>query len=331
MQESMSPPGNVHAGRWGLNRIQWIFEAPNYQVGPVFLNKLGLQPLRLLLANLGRRQAVVRESDGDAAYKRDLSQSGFCVIENFLPADVLARVEEVYEAYRQAANVRRFENKEGTGITWYEGIISRSRDFKAEASIILEALGDNVRLLDLASFVLGKRIKGPLDLGYQTLHCPPHERDDRDLEGVMHADRHFPCVKAFFFLNDNRVENGAYVYWRGSHKFTRKRVKYEWELSVQRQRWIRDGSTDPKYGVFERRRPRLSDAAISDMGIVETPIEAPKNSLVISNNMGFHKRGVIQPGMTRKHIRILFYDYQAPLLGRLLKKVYKKWRDRERK
>ena len=35
-----------------------------------------------------------------------------------------------------------------------------------------------------------------------------------------------------------------------------------------------------------------------------------KNSIIIANVMGYHKRGRLQPGNTREFLRILFYDYQ---------------------
>ena len=39
--------------------------------------------------------------------------------------------------------------------------------------------------------------------------------------------------------------------------------------------------------------------------------EAPKNSLVICNNKGFHRRGRLMSNTTRLHLRINLYELQA--------------------
>lgn len=310
--------------------LKSFFEAPPYRRGPVLLNRLGYQKFRVRLANAGTGALRIDASDPTASYKNALRDEGYCIVKDFLPADIFTEVEAAFGSYKDSANVRKIENKNGTGITWWEGIISRSRDHKEDADIILKQFADNPFILELASYVLGRAIRGPLTLGFQIMHCPANEIDDRDVEGVLHADRHFACVKAFFFVDDNEIENGAYVYCPGSHLLTQARVEAESKLAIQYQHWKKTKRIDSNLGIYERNYPALSPEDRRALGIREVAVTAPKNSLAISNNMGFHKRGVIQPGRTRKHIRILFYDEQAPLYGRLVKRLFKVWRDRER-
>jgi hypothetical protein len=50
--------------------------------------------------------------------------------------------------------------------------------------------------------------------------------------------------------------------------------------------------------------------------------EAPRNSFVLANNMGFHKRGKMQQNKTRIHLRNNFYDFQInPFLLKIKNKL----------
>jgi hypothetical protein len=42
--------------------------------------------------------------------------------------------------------------------------------------------------------------------------------------------------------------------------------------------------------------------------------EAPKNSLVICNNKGFHKRGRLNSNTSRTHLRMNLYDLQISFI-----------------
>ena len=45
--------------------------------------------------------------------------------------------------------------------------------------------------------------------------------------------------------------------------------------------------------------------------------------------MGFHKRGRLKAGNSRKFIRVLFYDFQLPFYKRLIKKLLVDARDKD--
>jgi hypothetical protein len=285
---------------------------------------MGLQPVRCALGEvshrLGRRSSEPRLRHFEEALDRD----GVCMLTSFFPVRVFSEILQAFERYRESPFVRELKDKDHSGVTWYQGPVT-VRDAPGDsAATLIRYLADEPRMIHLASYVLRRRVRGPLLLGFQWLYLPENERDDRDIEGALHADRHYPCVKAVYYVNDNTVDNGAFVFCKGSHRLSWERLKYEYEYSARHQAWIRTGRYDPRFAPFDRGRPVPSAAEFAELGLHEAPIEAPANTLVISNNMGFHRRGQLLPGRSRKQVRILFYDYQAPLIGRVLRRIYKR-------
>ena len=172
----------------------------------------------------------------------------------------------------------------------------------------------------MARFICRMPEQGPLPLILQWLQLPAGGVDARDRESALHADRHYPCVKACFYINDGDERHSAYVYCPGSHRLTWRRLLYEYRYSVQHQRWKAGLELNDPWIELERGRPVPSRATRQFLGLREVPCVHPKNTLVLSNNMGFHRRGVLEPGLSRQQIRILFYAEQTPWLGRLLRR-----------
>ena len=59
------------------------------------------------------------------------------------------------------------------------------------------------------------------------------------------------------------------------------------------------------------------------------PILCEENTLIITNNMGCHKRGRLSPWHSRKLIRIIFYDQQLPFYKRLISGYIKNKREKK--
>jgi hypothetical protein len=122
----------------------------------------------------------------------------------------------------------------------------------------------------------------------------------------IHADIHFPTVKAWLYMNDIDESNGAFVYAPRSQRLTLGRLVYEYEASVRVARSKVDGvirSTVP-YGLA--RMPRPNQMRL--MGIKERSTCGKANTLVIANTMGFHRRGEFEPGKTRNLLMLRFGD-----------------------
>lgn len=304
--------------------LKRLVEPPPHHAGPVTLNRVGYQALRCASSNLVHALRPAYRHSELKTYEDPLDHDGICVIPDFLPQASFAALQAAYAAYRDSPSVKQLPNKNNSGVTWYEGPIANKSGQDRDAQTMIDLLSYDERILRLASHVLRRRIEAPLLLGYQWLYLPEGESDDRDIEGALHSDRHYPCAKAVFYVNDNTTDNGAFVFCPGSHRLSWSRLRHEREFSVRHQEWLRRGECVTECGPFDRNRPVPSARARTEIGIQEVAIEAPENSLVISNNMGFHKRGCLSPGQSRKQIRILFYEFQSPLLGRFLRKQYKR-------
>lgn len=305
--------------------VRSFLEPPLHHKGSVLLNRIGLQPMRSTWMNLNYSIRPKPTGPAFQTYTRQLDEDGMCVAHDFLPADTFERVCRAYHEYQRSANVVEVPNKKNTGVTWFEGPITNKNGTDPAAQIMIDALSYDPRILALASHVLRRPVSGPLLLGYQWLYLPEGETDDRDIEGALHADRHYPCVKAAFYINDNDEENGAYVFCPGSHRFSWARLKHEYEFSLRQRQWAK-GASPAAIAPTARGRPVPNEQGRAEMRLREISVNGPANTLILSNNMGFHRRGQMRPGQSRKQIRILFYEYQSPLFGRLARRRYKRQR-----
>ncbi len=304
-----APPADWKA--W-LADPRW-FEAPVHCRGSVRANVLGLQPARQLLHRVEFGHFYRPRSHAERALARD----GIAVIHDFFPERVFAEIERSWRALAASPRARVTRDKDGTGIDWTTAPIAADGPGRAIAA----AFARDPRVRDMARFVTRLPADAPPPLLLQSLALPPGRRDDIDRETALHVDRHYPCVKACFYINDNEAANGAYVFCPGSHRLTWRRMLFDYHYSVQHQRWKEGLEVSHPWVEMQRGRPVASDAARAFLGIREVQQAYPRNTLVLSNNMGFHRRGQIQPGHVRQQIRILFYQELQPWAGRLLRRL----------
>jgi hypothetical protein len=129
---------------------------------------------------------------------------------------------------------------------------------------------------------------------------------DNDIENILHADLHVPTVKMFFYLSKTDEKNGAFVYAKGSHKLTLARLLHEYELSI-REAKLKQGKKVSDSLLARRAaqvRNIIKPANLRRMKIVETQICVPPNTLVVANNMGFHRLGEFHGDESRRALLI---------------------------
>tara|TARA_Y100000992_G_C21175365_1_gene448028 strand:- start:574 stop:897 length:324 start_codon:yes stop_codon:yes gene_type:complete len=104
----------------------------------------------------------------------------------------------------------------------------------------------------------------------------------------------------FFFLNDHSKENGTYEYSQGSSQMSLLRYFYEYYVSL-------------RYSLSQLLRGRLETYSIflskfmAEIVHKKIVMEYPKNTLIISNNKGFHRRGRLSPNTVREQVNFDFY------------------------
>ena len=143
-------------------------------------------------------------------------------------------------------------------------------------------------------------------LGYQLLTMLDGEEFVPDAETILHADRHYPTIKAYYSLNGSTTENGAYVWVPKSHRLTAARLRYEYADS------IRFARSPAKHNL------EIPESHLKDMGLIEKPILTEPNTMVISNNFGFHRRGYFSSGAVREQLRLVFHYLEEPFYATMI-------------
>ena len=110
----------------------------------------------------------------------------------------------------------------------------------------------------------------------------------------------------FFYLNEVNESNGAFVYVKGSHQLTAARLVHEYELSV-REAKLFGGQPIPE-SLLGRRSTQIRNIISPEnerrMNVSETQVCVKPNTLVIANNMGFHRRGEFTGSEPRKALLV---------------------------
>src|SRR5205085_990885 len=113
-------------------------------------------------------------------------------------------------------------------------------------------------------------------------------------------------AKAWLLLHEIDESNGAFVYAKGSQRLTPARLAYEYDASVRVAKAARAGTLRKTMPYTVLRMP--TERQMRAMGIVETVMGGPPNTLVVASVMGFHRRGEFDEGRSREQIQITFWD-----------------------
>lgn len=295
-----------------------LVDPPRMYVGKIWMNYLGLQIFRILLKYV---LFLMRPRCFDQEVAKELAvigRDGILVLPNYLSQKEFDLIEQGFQRWSESEHVRVEDNKNNTGVRWIHGPIS---DGNNDGRIIFNGLAKNPKLIKIVSGIMRRKVRRLTRPLFQQLEVIPGESDDRDRECLLHTDRMFPTVKAFLYMNENTEENGAYIYCPGSHKISWARLWHEYEYSIREAKLHHGNLSGVQMELVLRGRNIVSPASFKSMGLCERSIVGAKNTLVISNNMGFHKRGTIQPGKARKQIRLIFHYLEEPWYAPLVRRV----------
>jgi hypothetical protein len=269
-------------------------------VGDPTLNRLGLHPARIALADLclALRRRQLRPPRDAAG---DLARDGVVVIPDFLPpaqfhrvraevTAVLARLEQSQPP--RSRGERGFGDRHpfAGGFDRYDGgTLNRFVDIDSDS---LPATAEAIRsreLAELCAYAAGFRHRPDRFWLYQTVHGD--EGANPDIQKVLHKDTFHSAIKLWLYLDDVAFDDGPFVYVPGSHKMTRARLRWEY----QRARAASAPDARRKGGAF-----RIADDELAGLGL-PAPVSYPcaRNTLVLADVRGFHRRGHAVPGARR--------------------------------
>ncbi len=281
------------------------FSGREYHEGSVLANRLGLQIVRALVMNREIRTARRALPTTSQSPEADvIHRDGVLVIPSFLPADVFAAVKEEYDSACHAGLLEAPECVEDNGVIERRIRVGRNRE---RFAVTRRALGDSHRLRTLAAAVTG-RLPDKVSLIVSIMSSATGPTAPSRLIGsnYIHADIHFPSVKAWLYLNDVDESNAAMTYARCSHRLSLGRLAYEYEASVRVARAKQRTAVGQTVAYGLVRVP--TEAQLARMAIREEPLCGPANTLVIADTMGFHRRGEFQGNRTRDLLNIRFND-----------------------
>jgi hypothetical protein len=282
------------------------FSNTPYFTGSVIENRLGMQVFRAVGKHLAwrlRKNYVTAEIE---SYAGTLLTDGVLVVPNFLHAQQFSQIREEVSRIKSDLVYEQFR-----GVT--EGRLQvgrfQVRDDETGFPYLREYLQENPLLLKLAATV----IKRPIAIKPSVLISIYRKHSDllpdNDVENVLHADLHAPTVKIFYYLNDIDESNGAFVYAKRSHRLSLARLRHEYDMSIRTAK-LKSGRYQIPENLLVIRgtntRNIISDRYRRAMQIAETQICGKANTLVIANNMGFHRRGEFKGNQPRETILLNF-------------------------
>ena len=297
--------------------FKFFFDAPVNVYNNIYLNLIGFQLFRYLTHNFLYmiRFKLKKIDDQFLEYYKQLKHEGIVKIDNFFSVKEFNFVEKVFN---QKMKFQHKNLNQVTGINWTN--LNFDKDTKDEDLKKIHDLFVNNKLINklICRSLNIKRIGNPI-IGFQVIENPENNIDNKDRETLIHSDRFYPCFKLFLTLNENSVKNGAYKYYKYSHLFSLRRLLHEYDFSI-RQSFLNKGF-NLKHNI-ELNRCLPKKFYVKKISNNLNDITSKENTLVISNNKGFHQRGIMESGTTRKQIRIVFYYLQRPFYYSFFKKIY---------
>lgn len=310
---------------------QFFFEPPRNRFKIHILNILGFQVIRYTIKNfivfIKKKLFPIKYTPkNDKIFSinllNQLKNDGIVIIENFLTQknfDLINNICQDFENKNYFDQINFGKKKVISGSINFNQNNLNNKDIIN--NIFLET-GVN----EFISKYLNIKISSIPNIGFQSIKLSSEFEDNEDDNSEYHSDRFYPCIKVFLTMNENTISNGCYHYIKSSHKSNLARIKHEYFHSIySKNKTLKNQYINNDYQIRNRRltfTEKYIDNNYGQKNIISC--ELPKNSLVISDNKGFHRRGYFKASQIRRQIRFNYYDFQIPQIFQKIKKIYLK-------
>jgi len=276
--------------RYPLYFLQLFTGAKSFRDNPIIgstrLNKLGLHVARVVCAaGITRLRYWCLSSFANKEERRAYDRDGFVLLENYLPAETFAALNS---EVRNLQDVEVRQCVQGDALTLRVLLTDE----------VLEKAPACRDLLDKQSFV--RRLKYASARNSRPIFYVQKVKSNAldaaaDPQRTLHSDTFHATMKAWLFLDDVGDHNGPFTYVPGSHKLSVKRLKWEYQKSIE------GSAQENSYG--SRGSLRVDESELADLGLVAPKaFKVPANTLVIANTNGFHRRGAANEVSSRLEI-----------------------------
>lgn len=304
--------------------VDWLRYPRALVVGNELTNRAGLQAVRSLKERAAWSLRSRPSTPAIAESAEKLERDGFCAIENFLPDEDFARLEEELKYIESLPDARFHISQFGVNYVSKTLMVSRHPDeFPAFARLLT---GSNFAYENAMSVARRTTRSFAPTCFVQHVFKPDPDApyEDYDYNSYLHVDRHYRFMKAFFYLRDVPIECAPYSYVRGSHLFNWERLRFDYKLGIEQSR---SRSRNTLYTSAQKESDRamraLAEGLKDALGLEEVPLPAKKNTLLLSDNAGLHRRsemvGNAGPRVTA-NLDYKFFESIAHPLYPLLKK-----------
>jgi ectoine hydroxylase-related dioxygenase (phytanoyl-CoA dioxygenase family) len=257
--------------------------APNKWAGGYWANLFGWQVVRFLWQNLSWRfrSRPAMKTELAKSTVDDLDKIGVRVLKNFFTPAEFAAINAEYERLRPHFHAYTPESRSlvvgacGAGTIDAPGVNS---------PVVDKILSNHPQIEEIVAAAARRNIRLKPEVTFIEYHCDESTlgKPQSDGQDVLHSDVGYPSFKVFVYLDDTDRTTGAFTFAPKTHLWGWKRLALEYRMSVNYYRRLKARIL----GIEPLRN--IDREALS---VIETPMEAPANSLVVFNTMGFHRRG----------------------------------------
>jgi hypothetical protein len=283
------------------------------------LNIFGFHLLRMWPTLRAVRKGVAQP--GASPEYKEFEREGYAVFPSFLEGE---RFEAIQGAFDDIMK-RPIDDLKAKGIRVVDKpqmrqiLFDGAKDYgDREIALVQESMTHSSGVNELADSIPFVDSDQAPQIELEWFSVGPDETDDGDHNQRFHADRFVPSIKGFYFVDDHSRESGTYRYCPGTHKISNRRYLFEylesvrytysyyaWKVSAILHRLIRTKVVHP--ADYMDLSPKWQKTLNTD----SLDLEERANTMVCSNQAGFHRRGVLQPGTERKQINLTFYEAQS--------------------
>ena len=254
-------------------------------IGSRLLNILGLHLFRLMLSHTIMYLRMQILSFGVPSHlKKSYMQKGYMLIDNVVSAEMLHDIIE--ESKHDDAEIRQCI--QGNTITQRIHLDGNNKNKTQTINDFLERKD----IIKLFKFTAGKNHR---PISHIQAIKNNYVQGADDPQKHLHSDTFHPTMKYWFFLQD--VEHGMapFTYVESSNRLTWKRLKWEYKKSISMDS---ESINYSKNGSF-----RIKEEELEALGLpLPKEVCVAKNTLVIVNTFGFHRRGEAKEKSTRFEI-----------------------------
>ncbi len=295
-----------------------FYGAPQNYLNNVFQNRLGHQFVRYYFYNFLYAVRSKPRISVQQEYIESLKKDGIVVWPDFFSPEEWGIIKKEFEAAKQGIEPKAYYSKQNPGIKLANVNVS-------DQSETYRLITSNTTLNDCASYIVNRDVKkySPA-ISYMVINRDPDMDFDDDLENILHSDTFYPTAKAFVYLSEVSESNAPYVYAKGSQKFSFRRALHEYNMSIRVAQLEKGKVSHIPSAALTNRADRLRNIVTESqkkaLNIGETYYPGKENTMIMSNNRGFHRRGEFSKGTTREIILISYRYSSTSLLRRVLNK-----------